>query len=54
MWVVLVKEEDNTVKVPLRSQERPLSFLGGHFQDTQESMNITRQVRELISSLGPH
>ena len=50
----MVKEEDNTVKVTLMSQEHPLSFLGGHFQDTEASMNITRQVRELISSLQPH
>ena len=29
------------VKVPLRSQERPLSFLGGHFQDTEERKTIS-------------
>ena len=42
------------VKALVRSQEDPLSFLCGHFQDTEECMNITRQVGELISSLQPH
>ena len=42
------------VKVPLSSQERPLSFLGGHFQDTEEIMTISRKVRELISGIQPH
>ena len=39
------------VKVPLRSQQRPLSFLGGHFQ---EIITISRKVGELISGLRPH
>ena len=42
------------VKVLLRSQERPLSFFGGHFQDAEEIMTISRKVRELISGLRPH
>ena len=38
------------VKVPLHH----LSFLGGHFQDTEERMNISRQDRELISGIQPY
>ena len=38
----LVMEEDDMVKVPLRSHERPLSFLGGHFQDAGEKLTFRK------------
>ena len=54
MWAFFGKKEDDMAKVPIRNKECLLSFLDGHFQDTEASMNITRQVRELISNLRPH